>query len=420
MDDGSRVSLLVVIALLFMAAAFAITETALSSVSRNKIKVACDKGDVRAKKVMYALDNFERALTTLLICTNIVYISAASIVTVTVTKIWGLNAVSASTVIMTIILFFAGEMLPKSIAKKCSFKCILAFSGMLKFFMTVFYPFASLLSKIGNFVSRLTKEEPEASVTEEELYDIIEDMEEEGSIDEEQSDLFSSALQFSDVTAESVLTPRVDIEGINADDTPEEVLDIVRKTGHSRLPVYKDSLDNIIGVLQIRKYLKEYLKTGEIPDVMKLKDRVYYAHQSTPIDELLDNMSRKKMNMTVITDSFGGTLGIVTIEDILEELVGEIWDEDDKIKEPIVKVSPNTYLIGADETVADALDFMDVEKAGDEEEERFKNLYIGEWAYEQFNHIPTAGESFEYKNVVFHIAEMHNNRIMRIRAEVKR
>ncbi|MBO4409810.1 MAG: DUF21 domain-containing protein, partial [Spirochaetales bacterium] len=199
------------------------TETALSSVSKNKIKVAAEHGKSNANRVLSILEHFDQAITTLLICTNIVHIATASVVTVYVTRRWGLNAVTISTIITTIVVFFAGEMLPKSIAKKIPEKLILACSPLLSLLMKICTPFSKILSAIGNKAASHQSAETPVSVTEDELYDIIDDMAEEGTLDENQSDLLSSALEFGDVTAESILTPRVDISAIDVDDPPEQV-----------------------------------------------------------------------------------------------------------------------------------------------------------------------------------------------------
>lgn len=329
MDADSRGSLIIIIILLGLAALFAVTETALSSVSRNRIKLVLEHGDNRAKRVLYALDNFDKAITTLLICTNIVHISIASIVTIFVTRIWGLTAVSLSTIITTLVVFFFGEMLPKSFAKKNSESCILICSGPLIIFMKVLSPLSKLLSGIGNIAGKLTKAEKEITVTEDELYDIIEDLEESGVIDEEQSDLISSALQFEDVTVETISTPRVNIEGIDLSKEPEEIFKTINDSTHSRLPVYDGDKDEILGVLQIRRYLKQYLRTKKYPNVKRLMDKPFFTSQGVMIDELLEKMSASKVTLAIVKDDFGGTYGIVTIEDILEELVGEIYDEED-------------------------------------------------------------------------------------------
>ena len=331
MDDGNLASLVIVLVLVGMAAFFAIAETALSSVSKNRVKIAADRGDTRAKNTLFALDNFDRAITTLLICTNIVHISAATIVTVAVTRIWGLSAVSISTIITTIIIFFAGEMLPKSIAKKNSMKFALATAGIVKFFMIIFRPLAALLTKIGQMAADLTGAEPEVTVTEDELVDIIEDMEEEGSIDEDQSNLLQAAMDFDDTRVKKIMTPVEDMVGIDIDASAEEICEIIKNSNHSRLPVYQGSRDNIIGVLQIRKYMRKYLKSHTYPSIRRLMDKVYFVGKNIRIDELLERLSRRKLNMAVIGGKDGKARGIVTVEDILEELVGEIYDEEDTI-----------------------------------------------------------------------------------------
>ena len=415
MDDGSRLPWIIAALLLVCAAFFAVTETSMASASRSRIKASAERGDFRAKKTLYVLDNFDLAISTLLICTNIVHIAAASIVTLAVTRKWGVSAVSISTIITTIVVFFAGEMLPKSIAKKYSERLSLAVAGSLWFFMTVLKPLATLLTAIGNFAAKLAKADPQISVTEDEIYDIIEDMTEEGSLDEERGELISSALQFAETTVESILTSRVDIVALDIDDPVDEMLSTIRSETHSRLPVYDGSIDNIIGILSIRKFIKTYLREGEKMDVRALLDEPYFIHGSTNIDGLLPVMSKKRLNMAVVTDNYGGTLGIVTVEDILEELVGEIWDEDDVVEEPYVALDNGEWDCTAEMTVSDVFELLELDEDDDDE---FTNKLLGEWAYEQFDNIPSVGDSFMYENVEVTVSEMHNNRILRLRVRL--
>ena len=412
MDDGSRLPWIIAALLLVCAAFFAVTETSMASASRSRIKASAERGDFRAKKTLYVLDNFDLAISTLLICTNIVHIAAASIVTLAVTRKWGVSAVSLSTIITTIVVFFAGEMLPKSVAKKYSDTLALSCAPVLCFFMKLFAPLSKLLTWIGQAAAKLTPGDSQISVTEDELYDIIEDMTEEGSLDEDQGDLISSALQFGDVTVESVLTPRVDLVAININSSHAELLSLIKSTNHSRLPVYEGSIDNIIGVLQIRKYIKAYLRLGENLDIKPMLDEVLFVHQSTNIDELLPILSKRKLNIAVVTDNYGGTLGIVTVEDILEELVGEIWDEDDVIEEPMVEISDGVYEVGADETVSDVFDQLGYEDP--ENDEELVNTLMGEWAYEKFDTIPKPGDNFRYHQVLVTVKDMNHNRIMKL------
>ena len=413
MDDGSRLPWIIAVLLLFCAAFFAVAETAYASCPKSRVKAAAERGDARAKTALLILDDFDKAISTLLICTNIVHIATASIVTVAVTKMWGLSAVSISTIVTTIVVFFAGEMLPKSIAKKYSEPLALATGPVLRFLMKVFTPLSALLTWIGQSAAKLTPDETPVSFTEDELYDIIEDMTEEGSLDEQQGELISSALQFGEVTVESVLTPRVDLVAVDISSSLESILTVIKTTNHSRLPVYEGSIDNIIGVLQIRKFIKAYLRLGNNLDLRPLMDEVFFIHQSTNIDELLPVMSKRKLNMAVVTDNYGGTLGIVTVEDILEELVGEIWDEDDVVEESFVALGDGVYMVDADESVTDVFEQLGFEDP--EEDEELVNTLMGEWAYEQFSAIPKVGDSFQYHQVQVTVAAMTHNRILKLK-----
>ena len=415
MDDASRLSLTIVVLLLLCAAYFAVAETAFASVSRVKIRIRAERGEPKAVKAMQVLDNFDRAITSILICTNIVHISAASIVTLAVTRMFPdvPGAVTVSTFVMTILVFFVGEMLPKSIAKKYSERLSLTVAGSLCFFMSVLKPLAKLLSATGNFAAKFVKADPEISVTEDEIYDIIEDMTEEGSLDEERGELISSALQFGETTVESILTSRVDLAALDIDDSPEEMLAFIRAQTHSRLPVYEGSIDNIVGILSIRKFIKAYLRQGAQLDIRSLLDKPYFIHQSANIDGLLPVMSKNRLNIAVVTDNYGGTLGIVTVEDILEELVGEIWDEDDVVEEPCVPCGDGVWDCDAEMAVPDVFELLEFDD--DDEDDEFTNKLLGEWAYEQFDRIPSVGDSFRYRELSVTVSEMRHNRILRLR-----
>ena len=404
-------SVLIILALLLFADYFAVCETSFAAVSRIRLKTAMERGDRRANKAMYVCEHFDKAITTILIGTNIVHLSCASYVTVLVTRRWGLSAVTLSTFVTTLVVFFVGEMLPKSIAKKYSLRLALGTASSLVFFMHLLTPVSFILTKIGEFASRLTKGDSEVSVTEDELYDIIENMTDEGDLDSEQGDLVHSALAFGDLTAESILTARVDMETIDVDDPLEEILSQVKASRHSRIPVYQDSVDNIIGVLQIRRFMREYLQKREKTDLHSLLDEPYFVHQSAKIDELLSVMSSKKINMTIVTDSYGGTVGIVTVEDILEELVGEIWDEDDEVVEPCVDHGDGSYSFDAGVDIEDAFEFMDYE---DPDETDFDHKLLGEWAYEQFDAIPQEGDSFTYNGLRITVEKVQQRRIMKL------
>ncbi|MBR2880390.1 MAG: HlyC/CorC family transporter [Oscillospiraceae bacterium] len=419
MDDGSIIqAIIIIVVLLFFAAYFAVCETAFASVNRVKVKVAFDRGDRRAKKALYVLDNFDKAITTILIGTNITHLVAASYVTLMVTRAFAdkpdaVNlAVSISTVITTIAVFMFGEMLPKSIGKKYARRFSLSTAGSLRFFMTIFTPISYVLTAIGRFFAALTKGDKEITVTEDELHDIIEAMTDEGELEEEQGELVQSALDFGETTVDSILTARVDLDAINVASSPADVLARVKSAVHSRLPVYEESVDNIIGIMQVRKFIRTWLAEGENMDLRSILDEPYFIHSSTNIDELLQIMSAQRRPIAVVTDSYGGTLGIVTVEDIIEELVGEIWDEDDEVIETMVENSDGSFSFLADVDIEDAFSFMDYEDPDDFD---FEHKLLGEWAYEQFDLIPSQGDSFEYNGLNVTVEEIENRRILKLR-----
>lgn len=415
MDDGSWLSWFIIVLLLLLAGYFAATEAAFSSVSRVRLKAELDRGDRRAKKALYILDNFDKAISTILIGTNILQIVIAALVTVLVTRAWGFGAVPVSTVVTAFVLFFLGEMLPKSMGKRFNSKYALSLAPFLCFFMKIFTPAAHGLTKLSNAVSRHTKGDPEVTVTEDELYDIIDNMKDDGDIDAERGDLIHSALAFADVTVESIVTPRVDLLAINVDTPVETIVEMMRTAKHSRFPVYEGSIDNIIGVLQIRKFMRNYIKLGANLNLRSVLDEVHFAHQSTKIDELLRAMNRKRVNMAVVTDNYGGTLGIVTVEDILEELVGDIWDEDDDVEESCVLLDDGSYTLDPELSVEESFELIDYE---DPDNFDFEHKLLGEWVYEHFERIPAVGDYFDYNGLRITVSEMKQNRIVRVNARV--
>ena len=332
MDDGSR-SWLIVIVLLLIAVYFAVAETAFASVSKTRLKVDADKGDARAKKALFVTDHFDRAISTILIGTNIVHLAAASVVTVTFTKSWGASFVTLLTILTTLVVFFFGEMLPKSVARKYSERFALATAGSLSLLMHILRPVSAALTAVGNAAASLTKGDGDVSVTEEELVDIIEDMTEEGTLDEGHGDLITSAISFGDATAESIMTPIDDVAMIDIRKSDEEILTFIKEQNHSRLPVCNGSPRRIVGTLQIRKFLKHYIRNRRDTSIRPFIDKAHYVDRDLNIDDLLAYLTGRQLNMALVRGEKGRAIGLVTVEDILEELVGEIYDEDDTAEE---------------------------------------------------------------------------------------
>ena len=414
MDEGGLAPWLISALLILFADYIAVSETALASVSKVRMKTLAEHGNKRAEMVLDALNHFDQTISTILICTNIAHLGVATLVTVAVNRIWGLSAVTVSTLLTSLAVFFFAEMLPKSIAKKYSETISLWTIGFLTFLIHLFSPAAKLLSLIGNAAGKLTKGEEEISVTEDEIYDIIEDMTEEGSLDEDQSDLISSALQFGSVTVESVLTPRVDVVAIDIEDDQETILTQIKNTNHSRLPVYQGSIDNIIGILRIRTYIKAYLKNKGNVQIRSILDKPQFVTESATVDEMLEIMTKNRQNLAIVTDHYGGTVGIITVEDIMESLVGEIWDEDDIVEEPILNQGGGLFLVDAEESLGTLFDETGFEPQDSEEEEELRNMRVGEWVYEHFAQIPSVNDSFEYEGLTITVAKMDHNRIRKV------
>ena len=340
MDSDSWLPVVSILSLMLVACYFATAETALASANPNRIKSLAEDRNRRAQKTAALLDDFDRALTTLLVGTNIVHIACASLTTLFVKRLWGAGAVAVSTVVLAIVVFFAAEMLPKSFARAYPEEAALALAPSLRTLMTLLSPITVLFSGISKFITRLFGVPDAPTVTEDELYDIIESIGEEGGIEEEASRLIHSALEFDDITVQQVLTPRNRMVTVALDDSCEEILSVIRESRHSRLPVYDKTPDNIVGILGIRRYLKAYLAQGESVSLAELMDPPYFLPRKRRIDDALSEMSGRKQHIAVVRDDFGGVLGIVTVEDILEELVGEIWDEDDDPAQDLAQRQP--------------------------------------------------------------------------------
>ena len=331
MDDGSPIGYLVaILAFIIGGAYFAATEIALASVNRIRMMSYADDGNRRAKRVLYILDHFDKALTTLLIGNNIMHISCASMATLMATQLWGLSYVTLTTIVTTLAVFLLAEMIPKRFAKANSERFSLAVAGSLMFFMKVLGPLAFVFSAISKFASKPFKknQEEEPTVTEDELYDIIESIPEESGIDEEKAELMQSALEFSDTFVREVLTPWDRVVKLKLNMSGSEAMDVIKGDIHSRLPVIDDD-GNPVGMVQIRKFLKARYKDASVC-VNDIMDDIHFVNDDIAIDDLLTAMSNDKTHFSVVLDKDGRTIGIVTIEDILEELVGEIYDEDDK------------------------------------------------------------------------------------------
>lgn len=385
MENVDIGQIILVLVMMVFSALFSSAETAYSSVNKIRLKNYASQGNKKAEKALRLANKYEDMLTAVLIGNNIVNITNSSVSTVIFISIFGAKGSAISTVVVTILVLIFGEVLPKSYAKKNPEKLALFFAAPLSVLIIVFKPFVLFF----NALASVFKGDDSPSVTEDELKYMIDEIEEQGVIEEQESDLVKSALEFDDITVSEILIPRVKIIGVEVTDPVDDILNTFNTESYSRLPVYDTSLDNILGIITNKAFFK-MLADGKT-DIRNIIQEVPHIAASKLISQAMRDMQRSKVHLAVVTDQYGGTEGIVTLEDIIEELVGEIYDEDDEIITNIVKISDNTYEVAGDTNICELLEFLDL----DEELIQTSCATVGGWATDVMEHIPEAGEAAE-------------------------
>ncbi len=383
MGDVPPLIFVLLVFLIAMSAFFSGTETAFATVNRIRMKNIAAAGNKKAEKVIRIAEEYDRALSAILIGNNIVNIASASIGTVIFTTWFGSSGAGISTIVMTILVLMFGEILPKSYAKQHAEQLALKVVHLLDFFIKLFSPFIFLFLKLTSLVSK--KGEIPPSVTEQELKYIIEESENEGVLEQQESELVQSALDFDEITVEEVLTPRVDVVAVEEHENAETVKELFFEEGYSRLPVYSGSIDHVIGIVHNKDFMKAYIENKEVRLTDIMQDTVYVPPKKF-ISELMKELQRLKSHMAVVTDQYGGTIGIITLEDIIEELVGEIWDESDEEEVEFTQLSENCYQVSGDLDPEDFFDEIGYDYSEAEIEE-ISNSFAG-WALETFERIP--------------------------------
>ncbi len=416
LDSSSGLSCIFLIVLVALSAFFSGSETALTSVNKIRLKSLEENGDKKAARTLRVAENYERMISTVLIGNNIVNIASASLATVIFTVLLGADKGAAvSTVVMTIVVLIFGEVLPKNYAKNNADSLAVVVSGPIGFLMTVFKPLSAALSALSGLMSRLTGgEDDKPSVTEEELKYIVESIEEEGVLEENESDLVQSALEFDEIEVQEIDTPRVDMVTLDVEDSWEEILELAKTSKVSRIPVYEGSIDNIIGLVHVRDILEDEISNSE-HDIHSLLSQCLFVHKTMNLSGLLEKLRKEKMPLAIVTDDYGGTMGLVTIEDVVEELVGEIWDEYDDFEEELVKKDDHTYEVSGDYNIYDLMDELD------EDNRSFESDYntVSGWILEQLEHIPTVGEQLVYEDRMrVTVTEMDDQRITKVKIEL--
>ena len=386
MDNSDIWKIILILAMMLFSALFSGTETAYSSVNRLRLKNYEAQGNKKAARALRLANKFDQVLTAVLIGNNIVNIAASSVSTLLFISICGRNGAAVSTVVITVLVLVFCEVLPKSYAKKNSEKIALAFAGPVSFLVALFRPFVFLLNKLSSIFDK-GNEVP--SVTEDELKYMIDEIEEQGVIEEQESELVKSALEFDEITVNEILIPRVKVVGAEVNSSIDDIKELFISEMYSRLPVYEKSLDDIIGIVTNKAFFKMLVEGRH--DIRSIIQEVPHIADSKLISEAMKDMQRSKVHLAVVVDQYGGTKGIVTLEDIIEELVGEIYDEDDEIINSIVNIGEDKYEVAGDMSVSDMLEQIGL----DEDMVETEYTSVGGWVTDVMEHIPDAGEVAE-------------------------
>lgn len=406
---NSNVILGIVIGLLILCSSFfSCIETAFSCVSTARLKNEESKSNKKAKNALFITENFDKALTTILIGNNVVNLGCSSLATVLCMNIFQNFAAAISTGLTTILVLTFGEIIPKCIGKEKSEAVALNTAIILKGLMIVLTPLSFLFIAIKTGALKLLNIRNDSpTVTEDELKYIIEHSENEGVLEEEESEMVQSALEFDEKSAFEVLTPRVDMLALDIDDDFETNKNKILTERYSRVPVYKENLDNILGILYTRDYLEELID-GKTPDIKLLINDAFFTYKSRKLSALMNDLRKNQVNMAIVTDEYGGTLGIVTMEDLIEEIVGEIYDEDEDIEKEYTKLRENCYFVSGDLEFDQLLELTDREDFDNDTESHT----VGGFIFEHMGRIPKEGDKFEIDGLSFEVYKVEERRII--------
>ena len=394
--------LIAMVICLILSAYFSATETSFSSLSKTRVKVLADDGDKKAERALKLAENYDKLIFTILIGNNIVNIAMASIGTLLFIGIYGDVGATISTVVVTVVVLFFGEITPKSIAKDMPEKFAMFSAPFIRVWIWVLTPVNFLLSQWKKLVSRFFKTDDESKISHEELLLFMEDAEQDGGIDENEGELLRNALEFRDLTAAEILTHRIEIEAVDITDSHEDIAKVFTQSGFSRLLVYRDTIDQVVGVL----HQKDFYVNGKMTErpIAEIMTAPLFVYQHTKIRDILETLQLKKSHIAIVVDDFGGTLGIVTMEDILEELVGEIWDEHDEVEEDFEKLGEDLYRVDCSVSLEDFCEFFDVKLESD-------SVSVGGWIMEYLNHIPVKDEKITVENLEITVSEVNAHRV---------
>jgi len=405
--------IIAIVACLLFSAFFSASEMAYSSCNRVRLENARDDGDKRAAVAVRITEKYDDALSAILIGNNLVNIAASSLGSVAVILIASAGYAWLSTLIITVAVILFGETVPKIAAKKNANRYALINAYVIRFLMVVLKPVTWLIVGLVNLMTRGLKGESEddgddgAAV--EELQSIIDTAEDESVLDEDQSELVKAAIDFSDVSAYEVMTARVDMTALDADDDWDEILKTIDASPYSRLPVYQNSVDNIIGVLYLNHFLKALVDRDKV-DIKTLLMQPCYVYKTMKLPAVLTELRKAQQHLAIVTDEYGGTLGVVSMEDVLEQIVGDIWDETDTVEPDIIEQAEGVWELDGDMSISDFLELM----GWDEDSFDCESETVGGWTIEMFEGFPKSGDQFEYANITVTVLETDGRRVGRV------
>ena len=406
-----------IVILIVCSAFFSATETALNSANKIRLKNMADNGSHAAQRTLNVLAKYDKALTTILIGNNIVNIACSSIATILAINLVGEKYGSlVSTIATTVIVLIFGEVMPKSIAKDFAEPMAMIASGIISFLMVIFTPFSAFFILLKKGLSKIFHRKESVSMTEEELKVMIDEIEDEGVLETQESNLVRSALEFDEITVDEIITPRVRITAVEAGENIDDVRKKFLQEEYSRMPVYERTLDNIIGIITEKEFFKQYEKSSDFT-IRSIMQETIYLPQMQKLSEVFRTMQKQKCHMSVVLDQHGGTLGIVTMEDILEELVGEIWDESDEVKSPVTVVGNNIFVVYGDVSLNSLRRFLEARDIPADIESEAHT--VAGWVLGLFGSIPKSGDVISSGCFTVTVLDAAELRVNRVRIEIR-
>lgn len=405
-----------IIVCVFFSNFFSSSEMAYSACNRARLIKLTEDGSKKAAVAVKIVDRFDDTLSAILIGNNLVNIAASSLGSLAVIELLGDGYAWVSTLVITVLVIIFGETMPKIIAKGSANRIAMSHAYFVRFLGIVLKPLVWLVVGLVRLIClpfKGEKQDDDEDAAAQELSSIIETAEDEDVLDEDRSELVQAAIDFSDIMASEVMTARVDMLAIDVEDDWDELMKVIDESPYSRIPVYEDGIDNVIGVLYLNHFLKA-LAGDEKPDIRSLLMPVCYVYKTMKLPAVLSELRHAKQHLAVVVDEYGGTLGVLSMEDVLEQLVGEIWDETDEVEEEVVERPDGQFELDGDMVISDFVELLELS----EDDFDFESETVGGWTIEMFGSFPKAGDSFEYENFTVTVLEMDGLRVEKVLVKV--